>query len=96
MDKIVDTPLRPPPRPARRINTISPEQIYVCLYDHSSTDKATNELQFHRGDLLYLINTEGPNFYVGHKLTLPWDPHNRPSLGLVHREYIRPAYEKAY
>jgi hypothetical protein len=95
MDKVVDTPLRPAPRPARRINTISPEQIYVCLYDHSSTSKTANELQFNRGDLLYLINTEGPNFYVGHKLTLPWDPQRQPSLGLVYREYIRPAYEKA-
>jgi hypothetical protein len=76
------------------MNNLSPQLIYVCLYDHRSSNNAENELEFSRGDLLYIINTDGPNFYVGHRLILPWLPASRPRIGLVFKDYIQAAYER--
>jgi len=87
-------PARPPPRPILPTNSISPEKIFVCLYDHHPTSSDPRELEFKCGDLLYIVNTDGPNFYVGHRLTLPFNEHNQPSKGLVYREFIANAYEK--
>lgn len=89
-------PNRPPPRPNLPTNSISPEKIFVCLYDHHPTDSASHELEFKCGDLLYILNTDGPNFYVGHRLVLPFNEHNQPPKGLVYREYIANAYEKVF
>jgi len=91
---MIETPIRPPPRPLLPTNSISPENIYVCLYDHYSTSNDSHELEFKCGDLLYIINTNGPNFYVGHRLTLPLNNHCQTSKGLVFKDYIKPAYEK--
>ncbi|UJR35785.1 hypothetical protein I4U23_028533 [Adineta vaga] len=88
------SPVRPPPRPTRTPNPILPENIYVCLYDHYSTTSDSRELGFNRGDLLYIINTDGPNFYIARQLTLPIHDHYQNPIGLVYKDYIRPAYEK--
>jgi hypothetical protein len=89
-----ETPTRPPPRPLLPTNPISPDNIYVCLYDHYSTSNDAHELAFNRGDLLYIINTDGPNFYVGHRLIFPLNNHCQTPKGLVYKNYITPAYEK--
>lgn len=90
-------PIRPPPRPAaRQPKQILPSNIFVCLYDHFSTTKNTNELEFSRGDLLYIVNRDGPEFYVGHKLTSLSQTDCRAPLGLVFKDFIQPAYEKIH
>lgn len=93
-DSILDTPARPPPRPILPTNSISPENIYVCLYDHRPLTSNSYELEFNCGDLLYIINTDGPNFYVGHRLILPLNTHGHNPKGLVFKDYITPAYER--
>ncbi|CAF1044615.1 unnamed protein product [Rotaria sordida] len=90
-EQILDVPKRPPPRP---ISSILPENIYVCLYDHYSTTNESYELEFNCGDLLYIINRDGPNFYIGHQLKFPLNNHEQTRLGLVYKNYISPAYEK--
>ncbi|CAF5134810.1 unnamed protein product, partial [Rotaria sp. Silwood1] len=90
-EPILDIPKRPPPRP---INSISPENIYVCLYDHCRTTNDSYELEFNCGDLLYIINKDGPTFYIGHQLKLPLNNYEQSPIGLVYKNYIRPAYEK--
>jgi hypothetical protein len=54
----------------------------------------SHELEFNCGDLLYIIDTDAPNFYVGHRLILPLTNHNNNPKGLVFKDYITPAYEK--
>ncbi|CAF4533237.1 unnamed protein product [Rotaria sp. Silwood1] len=90
-EPILDIPKRPPPRP---INSISPENIYVCLYGHCRTTNDSYELEFNCGDLLYIINKDGPTFYIGHQLKLPLNNYEQSPIGLVYKNYIRPAYEK--
>ncbi|CAF0964576.1 unnamed protein product [Adineta steineri] len=95
LEYLQDTPMRPPPRPPRPIvNPILPENIYVCLYDHHSTEDNSYELEFNCGDLLYIVNTDGPIFYVGRRLILPYNNHYQNPIGLVFKDYIKPAYEK--
>jgi hypothetical protein len=74
-------------------NSISPEKIYVCLYNHRPTSKS-NELDFNCGDLLYIIDATGPNFYIGYRLTLPLTSFNHTRKGIVFKDFITPAYEK--
>ena len=41
------------------------------------------------------MHTSDSNFYVGYKLTVPWDHHqHQPVVGLVFKDYIRAAYEQ--
>jgi hypothetical protein len=94
LEHIPGTPVRPPPRPSRPTHFISPENIYVCLYDHYPSTDDFHELEFNCGDLLCIINTDGSNFYIGYKLTLPLNSHSPSTIGLVFKDYIRPAYEK--
>ena len=93
LDSSRETPAIPPPRPPVPTNTISPEQIYVCLYNHRPASKS-NELGFNCGDLLYIVDTSGPNFYIGHRLSLPLTNSNQTRKGLVFKDFITPAYEK--
>lgn len=75
-------------------SSILAENIYVCLYDHRDVANGPYELTFHRGDLLYIVNTDDANFYIGRQLTFPLDgPPSNPA-GLVFKEYITPAYER--
>ncbi|CAF2378390.1 unnamed protein product [Rotaria sp. Silwood2] len=90
-EHVTDVPKRPPPR---LINSILPENIYVCLYDNYSTTNDSHELEFKCGDLLYIINKDGPNFYIGRQLKLPLNNYEQTPIGLVYKGYIRSAYEK--
>lgn len=85
-----------PPRPTQFSSGVLPENIYVCLYDHHSATGDSHELEFDQGDLLYIINTDGPNFYIGRQFTFHSEGHFPHPIGFVFKDYIRPAYEKVH
>ncbi|CAF4107056.1 unnamed protein product [Rotaria magnacalcarata] len=81
--------------PLRPENSVSLDKIYVCLYNHdATTTEDSHELEFQCGDLLYIINTDGPNFYVGFKYEIRPPTDKKPRIGLVFKDYITPVFEK--
>ncbi|CAF3581106.1 unnamed protein product [Rotaria socialis] len=85
-------PKRLPPRPE---NSVSLDKIYVCLYNHdATTTEDSHELEFQCGDLLYIINTDGPNVYVGFKYEIRPSTDKTPRIGLAFKDYITPVFEK--
>ena len=88
-----ETPTRPPPRSILLKSSLLPEKIYVCLYDHLSKNNSY-ELEFKCGDLLYIMNQDGKDFYIGRQLKFPLNNHYQSPLGFVYKDYITHAYEK--
>ncbi|CAF1017439.1 unnamed protein product [Adineta ricciae] len=96
LEYLTETPVRVPPRPTQFSSGVLPKNIYVCLYDYHPTTGDSHELSFNRGDLLYIINTDGPNFYIGRQFTFHSQGHFPNPIGLVFKDYIRSAYEKVH
>jgi len=96
-----DIPVRPPPRLPQSIVRVDsplplPDNVYVCLYNNYPTMHDSNELEFNCGDLLYIVNSDGLNFYVGYKIMPSMNKHNQDRMGLVFKGYITPAYERIW